>query len=146
MENSLFRKESLDRLSSPEDLHDYMRVTSPRLWMLLSAILALLIGFVVFASTTVMESTMDVTFDVLKETGSPAVVTLTLPLDMKSVVHADMPVRFAGQTGKITIIFESAEALDMLIEMDDPAFDLPEGKYPGELVTESASPIRLLLN
>lgn len=35
MENNLFRKKSLEHISSPEELHDYMRVTSPRLWMIL---------------------------------------------------------------------------------------------------------------
>ena len=37
MENGLFRKKSMERISSPEELHDYMRVTSPRLWMILGA-------------------------------------------------------------------------------------------------------------
>ena len=41
MEN-LFRKKSLDRISSPEELHDYLRVTSPSLWMVLAAIMVLL--------------------------------------------------------------------------------------------------------
>ena len=47
MENGLFRKKSLERISSPEELHDYMRVTSPRLWMILAAIVVLLVGFIV---------------------------------------------------------------------------------------------------
>jgi hypothetical protein len=47
MDNQLFRKKSIDRISSPEKLEDYMRVTSPRLWMLLSAIVILLVGFLV---------------------------------------------------------------------------------------------------
>ena len=51
MGNQLFRQKSLDRISSPEELHDYMRVTSPRLWMILGAILVLLAGFIAYAST-----------------------------------------------------------------------------------------------
>ena len=58
MENGLFRQKSIDRISSPESLHDYMRVTSPRLWMILAAIIALLAGFIVFASMATMENTM----------------------------------------------------------------------------------------
>ena len=41
----LFRKESLDRLSEPDRLTDYLRVTKPAVWLLLGAILALLAGF-----------------------------------------------------------------------------------------------------
>ena len=40
MEKTLFRKESYDRISSPEQMRDYMRVTSPLLWMLLAAMIA----------------------------------------------------------------------------------------------------------
>ena len=58
MDNGLFRKKSMDRISSPEALHDYMRVTSPRLWMILAAIVLLLGGFVVYASTAKMENTI----------------------------------------------------------------------------------------
>jgi hypothetical protein len=58
MESGLFRQKSVERISSPEDLHEYMRVTSPRLWMILIAILVLLAGFIIFASTATMENTM----------------------------------------------------------------------------------------
>ena len=29
MENGLFRKKNMERIASPEELHDYMRVNSP---------------------------------------------------------------------------------------------------------------------
>ena len=58
MESGLFRQKSVERISSPEDLHEYMRVTSPRLWMILIAILVLLAGFIIFASTATMENMM----------------------------------------------------------------------------------------
>ncbi len=31
-EQSLFRKETMDRISSPEDLTDYLKVTNPGIW------------------------------------------------------------------------------------------------------------------
>ena len=50
MENQqVFREKSLERISSPEQLHDYMRVTSPKLWMILTAAIVLIVGFVVGA-------------------------------------------------------------------------------------------------
>ena len=54
----------MERISSPESLHDYMRVTSPRLWMLLGAIAALLVGFIVYASTVTMENTVPIEVEV----------------------------------------------------------------------------------
>ncbi|HYH79253.1 MAG TPA: NHLP bacteriocin system secretion protein [Longimicrobium sp.] len=53
MDNRVFRKVSLDRLSSPEQLDQVMQVTNPRGWMALAAVGALLgmaIGWGVFGS------------------------------------------------------------------------------------------------
>ncbi|HAG12584.1 MAG TPA: NHLP bacteriocin system secretion protein, partial [Ruminococcus sp.] len=34
----VFRKKSLDRISSPEQLTDYLRVTNPGIWVVLAAV------------------------------------------------------------------------------------------------------------
>jgi len=44
----LFRKKVIDKLASPEELTDYIRVGSPSVWVTLSAILILLICFFVW--------------------------------------------------------------------------------------------------
>lgn len=46
--NSLFRKSSVDRISSPEQLSDYLKVTNPAGWIILAAVALLLIGFFVW--------------------------------------------------------------------------------------------------
>lgn len=42
--NKLFREKNLERLESPEKLNDYLRVTSPAVWMILVTIILLLAG------------------------------------------------------------------------------------------------------
>ncbi len=49
MDNNLFRKKSIDKISSPEQLNDYIRVSNPGVWIVLIASLFLLTGFLVFA-------------------------------------------------------------------------------------------------
>ncbi len=44
MNNGLFRKKSIDRVSSPEKLDDYIRVTTPSVWIALAAMILLLVG------------------------------------------------------------------------------------------------------
>ncbi len=44
MDNPIFRKKSLDRISSPEALDDYLRVTTPAIWLILTAVIMLLAG------------------------------------------------------------------------------------------------------
>ncbi|MBQ6441596.1 MAG: hypothetical protein IJJ13_03260 [Lachnospiraceae bacterium] len=45
---SVFREKSLERISEPEQLHDYIRVTSPGVWLVLLAVIVLLCGVVVW--------------------------------------------------------------------------------------------------
>ncbi|MDO5485163.1 MAG: hypothetical protein Q4F51_02440 [Sarcina sp.] len=56
MEEQIFRKKSLDRLSSPEQLNDYLHVTSPGIWIVLGAVIFLLISIFVWSSFTTIES------------------------------------------------------------------------------------------
>ncbi len=46
MNNSIFRQKSIDRVSSPEQLNDYIRVTSPRIWLVIAAVLFLIAGMI----------------------------------------------------------------------------------------------------
>ncbi len=53
---NLFREKSLKRVQSPEALNDYIRVTSPSVWLVLAALVLLLVGMLVwsvFGSVTV---------------------------------------------------------------------------------------------
>ena len=44
MNNKLFREKSIKQVSSPEELNDYMKVTTPRVWIVLVAIILVLVG------------------------------------------------------------------------------------------------------
>lgn len=48
MGKSVFRKASTDRLSSPEQLEDYLRVSNPGIWLTLAAAALLLISLLVW--------------------------------------------------------------------------------------------------
>ena len=47
--SDLFRKKSLDRVSSPEQLNDYIRVTTPAVWLVLLALVILLAGMLLWS-------------------------------------------------------------------------------------------------
>lgn len=46
---SIFRKKSLERVTSPEQLNDYIKVTTPSVWIILAATLILIVGTLVWA-------------------------------------------------------------------------------------------------
>ena len=56
MDESLFRKKSMDRISSPEALSDYLRVTSPGVWLILAAVILLLVGVLIWSSVASIDS------------------------------------------------------------------------------------------
>ena len=44
----IFREKSIERVSSPEQLDDYIKVTTPSVWLILSATIALLAGIIIW--------------------------------------------------------------------------------------------------
>lgn len=163
MENKLFRKKSLERISSPEQLHDYMRVTSPRLWMILAAIVILLAGFIAYASTASMENTMPIkvradNIDSFREEENGEIVTepvtvfrTSLPTSYKEVVETGMRLRMGNEEGTIGMIAmidpeEGDEGMLLIIDMDNDKLLLPDGEYDAELVLETTTPVSFLWN
>lgn len=47
--NGLFRSKSIQRVSSPEQLNDYIRVTTPSVWIVLIALVVLLAGMLAWS-------------------------------------------------------------------------------------------------
>ena len=165
MQNELFRKKSLDRISSPEELHDYMRVTTPRLWMLLTAIILLLAGFIVYASIANLENTMKIkvmvsNIDALEDdNGEPIKVSsssiffATLPISYKDTVETNMKVRIGKEEGKVDMLAivntdesDGQQGLSLIISMDNSSLALTDGEYDAELVLEATTPISFLWN
>ncbi len=59
MNESIFRKKSIDRISSPEDLTSYMKVANPGIWLTVGAIIIILIGAIIWGIFGRMESTVN---------------------------------------------------------------------------------------
>ena len=154
MGKSLFRQETLDHISSPEELHDYMKVTSPRLWMILAAVVALLVGFIVYASVATLENKLDVKAEVYvytdPETGERFVddFMVIIPDEKKDLVQREMVVRFAGYEGKIEYIIQDKDATGAHVSFEQPidASNLEDGTYDAEVVLEQVSPIKFIIN
>ena len=46
---SVYRKKSLEQINSPEQLDDYIRVTTPSVWIVLLALVVLLVGILAWS-------------------------------------------------------------------------------------------------
>ena len=154
----LFREKSLEAVESPESLNDYLRVTSPGVWLVMAAVITLLVGAILWgifghirttASFAVFvgpeESVCYVSYDVVDKVLSRGVIR---------VEGEDFPLKTDAEFN-VAIVSEETPTRVLLngnLSMGDPVVevpvitDLPEGYYTGEVVTEDLQPISLLLH
>ena len=60
MNNNLFRKKSVERLASPDQLDDYIHISNPSAWIVLAAFAILLIGICIWGIFGRLETTLSV--------------------------------------------------------------------------------------
>ena len=133
---SIFRKETLERISSPEQLTDYLRVTTPGLWVLFAAIVVMLVGFFVWMSVGIIETTVPAGVSTQNHSAEVAVV------NSDGRIATDMTLRVGGK--ETTILSTKTDDLGRTVGTAE--VDLPDGVYEGTLVTESIHPIRFLIS
>ncbi|MBO4916083.1 MAG: hypothetical protein J5449_12875 [Oscillospiraceae bacterium] len=54
--SGLFREKSMERVSSPEQLNDYIRVTTPSVWLVLAAVTLLLLGILAWSTLSKLDA------------------------------------------------------------------------------------------
>ena len=136
-----------------------MRVTSPRLWMLLGAITRLLAGFIVYASTATMENKVTIqlaveTFEGSQTAGTEgdrarmSIVSGRLPLSMADSVNVGMTVHLGQYAGTVSWVAQLAQEneISVIVDMENGYVPLPDGTYDAELVLESTTPLSFLWN
>lgn len=132
---SIFRSETLKRISSPEQLTDYLRVTNPGIWVVLAAVLALLVGFFVWMSVGTIETTVEVGVSTKDHHAEVAVKS------EGATIEKDMVLRIGNQ--ETTILSTKKDEYGRTVGTAE--VNLPDGMYDGTLVTESVHPIQFLL-
>ena len=153
----LFREKSLEAVESPESLNDYLRVTSPGVWLILAAVIVLLVGAILWGIFGHIRTTAKVAVSVsegktvcyvpyVKVDGVIAQGMITLegreyPLDTEAecelvMIEKDTPLRVM-KAGELNI----GDPV-VLVPADT---DLKDGVYAGVAVTEDLQPISLLL-
>ena len=130
---AVFRKKTLDRISSPEDLTDYLKVTNPGVWVVLAAVIALLCGIFVWSCVGTLETKEKAS--VIVEDHS-AIVVLT----DSNVLKEGMPLRVS--TEEVTIASVYSDEYGRLVGKAEIA--LPDGTYEGALITDQTHPIDFL--
>ncbi|MBQ2558040.1 MAG: hypothetical protein II553_03410 [Lachnospiraceae bacterium] len=138
MERQVFRKKSLERLSSPEELNDYLHVTQPSVWVALIAVILLLAGLFIWSGFTAINSYI---------TGKGTVRDGVMTIRFEDNDHADqvspgMRVTVGGVEAEIDTIGSDADG--RLIA--SAVLAIPDGDYDAKICYRHRKIIGLLLN
>lgn len=157
MNEQLFRKKSMERVSSPEQLNEYIRVSNPGVWMVLIAIVILLVGVCVWGVVGHLDTTL--TTVAIGEKGEMTVYVKESDI---ASVEPGMVVRIGD------VEYTASEIASEPIVVDDAFTDYAlhvgelvkgewvypvkvsgessEGVHNAEIVIESVSPISFIMN
>lgn len=157
-QSPVFRKRSLDRISSPEQLDDYIRVASPRMWAVLAAVVVFLAGAVIWAVFGHIESTVSGVAIVengsctvyvsqqkasLLQTGDPVTVgTAETVLGPVSTEPFDVDAAFPEYAASLGGFAQG----EWIISAAAGRVALADGIYPASVTEESVTPISFLTN
>ncbi|MDO4940390.1 MAG: hypothetical protein Q4E33_01700 [Erysipelotrichaceae bacterium] len=158
MSEKLFREKSLKRISSPEELNDYLKVTSPSIWILLTSVIVLLVGALVWATF----GTMDTTINTVAVNTEGNVIRLYVKEDDISKIEVGQTVKINDEEYKIDEIRKDPISVDGTfpdyvlhvgnIQIGEWVYTLiinaniEPGVYEAKIVVESIKPINLLFN
>ena len=137
MDESIYRKKSVERITSPETLSDYLKVTSPTVWLILASIILLLVGMLIWSSVASIDSFAYGTASV--ENGS------------MQIRFADEQIARSVESGMIVAVGESQSRVISVGSDENGLFayamtDLADGTYGVKVIFKQTQVIHLLFN
>lgn len=138
MESGFFRKQSMGNISSPEQLNECLRVSSPKAWLLLASVLLLLSGFLIWCAFTAIES---------YETGTAyaekGVLTITFD-DPSAARHVEpgMSVQAGGINTEVTSVGSDGDGQTIA----GAQASIPDGVYDVRVGYRSTQILSILFN
>ncbi len=126
------------RITSPEQLNDYLKVTSPKIWVLLTAVVLLVVGLLLWSGFTTIES---------YATGSARAVggELTVTFDdpaKASRVQAGMQVEVGDVRAEVLTV--GTDGSGNLVA--SARANIPDGSYDVRVGYKTTQVISMLLN
>ncbi|NJP41725.1 hypothetical protein HCH52_11830 [Oscillospiraceae bacterium HV4-5-C5C] len=162
MRDKLFRQQSLDRVNSPEQLNDYIRVANPHIWLLLIAVTVLLLAFLAWAVLGEVPESFQVNGIV---TDGQAICFLSQDQAASVQVGDEVAIGSNGESGQISAVSlvplsraevqaaypgdyysEQLSLNDWNVEIQIQASDQTDGLAEIRFTTDSYHPVSFLLN
>ena len=159
MNSNLFRKKSIDRVSSPEQLNDRIRVTDSGIWLLLVGIVLVLVGILVWGFFGRLNTTLPA--GAVTENGGT--VCFVKEADLSKISVGMTVTSEGGESTVASISLQPIQVDDAFPEYLRHVGGLSKGEWVyavtltaplsedgticrAEIVTESIAPIKFVVN
>ena len=154
---SIFRKQSIDRVSSPEQLNDYIRSASPDVWFIMAAVMILLVGVCVWGIFGHIDTRIESggvcsggTLTVYLAEKYEDMMTGDMVITVNDTEYAvsgvsDTPVRISGSGDSYAMHKAGLSEGDYAVIVQAQT-DLPDGEYKAVVTVESIPPMRFVIN
>ena len=157
MNETLFRKKSIDRVSSPEQLNDYIRVASPSVWMVLLSIIVLLVGVCVWGVFGHLDTTLDTvaitqdgtTYVYIREADAPSVAAgMSVAIGETEVTLGELSV----EPEPVGASFSDYALHVGNLQQGEWVYSAPvsgafsEGVHSAQIIVERVAPMSFVLN
>ena len=138
MAEPITKRENVKRISSPEQLNDYLHVTTPAMWAVLLGVVLILVSLFVWSSVTAVES-------FTAGVGEVHDGVLTITLDNEEDAR-QVEVGMDAKVGELVtpVLSVGSDKDGNLIAV--AKVDLPDGHYPASVGYRSTQIIEILFN
>ncbi len=154
-DETVFREKSIERISSPDQLNDYVKLSDPGVWFVLAAVMVILTGACVFGILGHIDSTVPgvgiskegrMVCLVKKEYGGRFSEEMEAKIDGEKYgasLRSDTPKTVWDTTDAYALYVGDMQPGEWVYELDvDGTFE--DGTYAVSLVTEKVSPLSFL--
>lgn len=158
MGNPVFRQKSIEKISSPEQMNDYIRVSNPSVWIILAAVIVLLAGVFVWGLFGRLDSAFQtgsvckdgsLTVYVSEENFAKISEKAVISVDGAELALSDIPsspVRLDDNADPYLLHLTGASAGDWVYVLKVDAAGMKDGVISVSVITERVRPLDFVLN
>lgn len=129
----LFKDEKIKRVTSPEQLNDYIKVTGVHVWIILVALILMLIAFCLWGVLGRLETKVACQVTVTEE---HAIVDTPIEADENMLINVH------GRKAYIDNVEIHTDGCTVSAEVKD----VDDGVYNGYIITKTVAPVYYLFN
>ena len=158
MSKPLFRQKSMEKITSPEQMNDYIRVSNPGIWMVLAAVIVLLAGVCVWGIFGRLDTSLQtggvcqngrlIVYISEKDFSDISEKTIVSVNGNEYALSdiADSPIQLDDSADSYLLHLSGLSKGDWAYALEVDSSGLADGTYTVSVITERIKPLDFVLN